>query len=51
MGYKEVTVGLLAGRLLLFVAGLDEEADNADDQDTKLNQIRICNHTSQPPFL
>ena len=35
--YKEVTAGLQAGRLLLFVIGLYEEANNADYQDTDLN--------------
>ena len=38
------------GRLLLFVINLDKEANNADDEDTKLNHIRICNHLPQPPF-
>lgn len=44
----EVTAGREAGRLLLFIS-LYEKADNANDQNTDLNQIRVCNHC-QPPF-
>ena len=44
----EVTAGREAGRLLLFMS-LYEKADNANDQNTDLNQIRVCNHC-QPPF-
>ena len=43
----EVTAGREAGRLLLFMS-LYEKADNANDQNTDLNQIRVCNHC-QPP--
>ena len=44
----EVTASFEAGRLLLFMS-LYEKADNANDQNTDLNQIRVCNHC-QPPF-
>lgn len=35
------------GGLLLFICLL-EEADNADDQNADLNQIRISNHRAAP---
>ena len=38
-----------AGRLLLFI-GLHEQSNNANDQNTYLNQIGICNHWAAPPF-
>ena len=44
----EVTAGLQARRLLLFIS-LNNQADNFNDQNADLNQIRICNHC-QPPF-
>ena len=39
-----------AGRLLLSVVSLYKETNNADDEDTKLNHIRISNHVSWSPF-
>ena len=45
---KEVTVIWGDWAVTFFVINLDEEANNADDADTKLNHIRICNHLPQP---
>ena len=36
-----------AGRLLLFIS-LREQSNNANDQNTYLNQIGICNHWAAP---
>ena len=39
------------GRLLLFtVADLYDEADDADQKNTKLEQVCVCNHGFGPPF-
>ena len=40
-------LGWSLGRLLLFVY-LDEQAANTDNENTNLNQVRICNHHGQP---
>ena len=46
---REVTAELgSCGRLLLFICR-NKEADNADDYETELEQLRICKHR-QPPF-
>ena len=43
--FKEVTAGWEAGRLLLFaVMYLQEQAANADDNQTELKQLRIRQH-------
>ncbi len=34
-------------RLLLFI-GLKEQGNNANDQNTRLNEIGICNHLTAP---
>ena len=40
------------GRLLLFaVTDLNNEADNTDQENTKLEQFRVCNHSRSPPFV
>ena len=44
----EVTAGWEAGRLLLFI-GLDEQGNNGNEQNNRLDQIRVCNHW-KPPF-
>ena len=47
----EVTACLEAGRLLLFaVMYLNEQAANTDDNQTELEQLRICQH-GHPSFL
>ena len=47
MSYKEVTAGWEAGRLLLFI-GRNDEADNADDNQTVCKQIRVSHHRTAP---
>ena len=48
----EVTAWLGTGRLLLFaVIYLKKQAANANNENTNLNQVRICNHHGQPSSL
>lgn len=46
----EVTACLEAGRLLLFL-GLNDQADNADEQRTELEQFRISDHKHHLLFI
>ena len=52
MVYKEVTAGVVAGRLLLFIINdLDDQRDQRDDEHTECKKLGPCNHTDHPLFL
>ena len=49
--YKEVTAGVVSGRLLLFLINdLYDQRDESDDDSTKLKQLGPCNHIAHPLF-
>ena len=49
---QEVTAGVAAGRLLLFIVNdLNDQRDQRDDEHTESEKLGPCNHTDHPLFI